>query len=44
MSDHGEPNHEAEEQPRGAFVLMLLYLLVTAALWAFVYYTLIDRS
>lgn len=44
MSDRGEPEHEAEEQPRGTFLLMLLYLLLVAALWGFVYYTLIERS
>lgn len=44
MSDRGEPEHEAEEQHRSAFLLMLLYLLVIAALWGFVYYTLINRS
>ncbi len=44
MSEQSEPEREAEEQPRGAFLLMVLYLLVVAALWGFVYYTLIERS
>jgi hypothetical protein len=44
MSNQGEPEHKAEEEHRSAFLLMLLYLLVVAALWGFVYYTLIERS
>jgi hypothetical protein len=44
LSEKGEPDREVEESHRSAFLLMLLYLLVIAALWGFVYYTLIQRS
>ncbi len=46
-ADASDPaTHDAhdEDQPRGTFVLMLLFILLIAAMFAWMYITLLERS
>lgn len=43
QSGHEQAEHD-EEQPRGTFLLMLLFLLGIAMTFAWTYFTLIEQS
>ncbi len=38
------PEHEAEDEPRGTLLLMVLFLLGIAATFVWMYLTLLERS
>ena len=41
--ESGAPESEQELHPKGTFVLMLLFLALIAAMWIWMYITLVTR-
>jgi len=42
--DDGGADHDTEAHPRGTLVLMLLYLVLTVAMWGYLYAMLMGRG